>query len=461
MLHGISKQEFGQELNKHLKPSGPIDSIELLQGRGQQLSRIDQALFTPGRHIFIYGDRGVGKSSLAQTAANQYQSSDEAVLLQGCTRTSTFLGVFNEISKKAIKKIEEKKITFKAGLKLKFLSLERTSETTKHSGGMLISTMDDALSLIDEISKTHSTRPIIVIDEFDAIESAEERAYFSEFLKMMGDSHTWVPIIFTGIANSLENLLGAHQSSYRQIEAIYLDRLSWDGRWDIFKQALDAFDVKYHPDIPYRVAGISDGFPYYVHSITEKLMWAVYSDEEEVSSIDLERYFEAVVDAAEAISTRLKGPYDKATERNLGEQYHYVIWGAAATSMLKRQVSEMYESYSFVVQQLKSLPNNERVVCLERETFSRRISSLTKDSFGGLLTRTTSKNGFYEFSENMIRGYAKLVAEIHGVEIWKQDAPTPRNFAPIPWSQINKSYRNYKSGKPQGYPRRTNWNSKL
>ena len=37
-----------------------------------------------GRNIFIFGERGVGKTSLAKTAANQYQSSDREFIDVSC-----------------------------------------------------------------------------------------------------------------------------------------------------------------------------------------------------------------------------------------------------------------------------------------------------------------------------------------------------------------------------------------
>lgn len=74
-IEGFDKHQFGKRLNEVLFASQPIQSIEHLFGREHELDRIEKALFAQGRHIFIYGDRGVGKSSLAATAANQYQHS--------------------------------------------------------------------------------------------------------------------------------------------------------------------------------------------------------------------------------------------------------------------------------------------------------------------------------------------------------------------------------------------------
>ena len=67
----MDRHAFGERLNELVSPAQPIQSIENLQGRTKELARIEKALFAPGRHIFIYGDRGVGKSSLAAAAANQ------------------------------------------------------------------------------------------------------------------------------------------------------------------------------------------------------------------------------------------------------------------------------------------------------------------------------------------------------------------------------------------------------
>lgn len=47
-----------------------------LQGRMPEIARIEKALFAVGRHIFINGDRGVGKSALAAAAASLSQSAD-------------------------------------------------------------------------------------------------------------------------------------------------------------------------------------------------------------------------------------------------------------------------------------------------------------------------------------------------------------------------------------------------
>lgn len=62
---GYDFEAFGNRLNEVLTLSVPIRTPEKLFGREHQLETIQLALKSPGRHVFIYGDRGVGKTSLA------------------------------------------------------------------------------------------------------------------------------------------------------------------------------------------------------------------------------------------------------------------------------------------------------------------------------------------------------------------------------------------------------------
>src|ERR1017187_1498602 len=50
---------------KVLQPRTPITNRELFAGRWSQLTTVADAVAQPGLHVAIYGERGVGKTSLA------------------------------------------------------------------------------------------------------------------------------------------------------------------------------------------------------------------------------------------------------------------------------------------------------------------------------------------------------------------------------------------------------------
>ena len=59
-----------QTLATIFTPSTPIDQRGLFRGRIEQVLQLTSALVEPGRHVVLYGERGVGKTSLANVLAD-------------------------------------------------------------------------------------------------------------------------------------------------------------------------------------------------------------------------------------------------------------------------------------------------------------------------------------------------------------------------------------------------------
>src|SRR5438046_1688802 len=68
MAESISQEEavdLSLRASKVFQPRAPITARELFAGRWVQITTIADAVGQPGLHIIIYGERGVGKTSLA------------------------------------------------------------------------------------------------------------------------------------------------------------------------------------------------------------------------------------------------------------------------------------------------------------------------------------------------------------------------------------------------------------
>src|ERR1051325_3983073 len=55
-------------LGEVFRSSAPIDDQELFAGRNHELFSVIEAMQSAGQHAVIYGERGVGKTSLARVA---------------------------------------------------------------------------------------------------------------------------------------------------------------------------------------------------------------------------------------------------------------------------------------------------------------------------------------------------------------------------------------------------------
>jgi hypothetical protein len=418
-IKGYSRDDFGVHLNEVVSPSHPIRSIELLKGRINELETIDRALYAAGRHIFIFGDRGVGKSSLAATAAYQYQSSDADPLFVSGAPDDTFVSIIANIAYQAIgqSRTHAVKTTRQHGFEFKGLKLGRSEEISTVDLAAHIRTVGDAAELIKQVAAFHSEKPIIVMDEFDTIVSPDERNKFAALLKQMGDQSVNLKFIFTGIGRTLDELLGAHQSAHRQLDTVEVQRLPWEARRDIVQSAAAEFDITVDNDVNWRMAAISDGFPYYLHLITEKMLWEAFAERDFVANIGWEQFHRGLKAAIASINAELRKPYEMAVNLRTPE-YEDLVWSTADDEDLIRSANSMYESYTVLLRKRKERPH------LDRKKYGELLRRLKATSYGEVLLPIEKRPGLYTYRNRMLRGYVRMQAAADGIELsGEREAP--------------------------------------
>ncbi len=435
-IGSYTEEEFGNLLKLFVRPAKPVDEVSMLHGRQRQLETIRRAFYADGRSVFIFGDRGVGKSSLAKIAASQYRDNRKDFLYVQCEEDSTLASILLTLARKAgVKETPEqqRKQGFSAGLGTLKYTNERTTTIDADKLAEPAS-LDACVELVNDIVNVAGQKTIAVIDEFDAIRDLRERQRFGDLLKRIGDRGVGFKLILSGIGASLHDLLGGHQSSIRQLQTIELDRLSWDARWEIVEAAADGVGVTISRDLCVRIAAISNGFPHYVHLLTEKLLWRMFSDSRRALDATSEHYRGALDDAVESVAPHLKQPYMAATLR-VSEDYRDAVWAVADAYDLQRNTARIFESYMRVCAQLGKEP-------LERRKLLAKLNDLKGEKFGAILQSLQNRTGWYEFRENMVRGFVRLVAEQNGVALLDRAADAPRQLsARVPHIRARQAYR--------------------
>lgn len=442
-LHELEEEEFGRRIHAVLFPSSPIQSHEFLFGRDDQLERIRRALMAPGRQVFIYGERGVGKSSLAGAAAAECQSSDAVPLHASCGSSSSFAGVvWSLIRATGTESNSSVTVHDKRGVEGKGLSLARHVETSTQPATVPLD-IEDAAKRLDTAFSAYSQRTVAVIDEFDLIPDEVERNKFAELIKALGDRKSEVKLIFTGVASALDELLASHASAHRQLDTIQLERLAYQPRLDITKKALTAFDLDADPSVIYRIANVSNGFPYYVHLLTEHLLWAWYGDAS-AQQVSMDNLHDAFIKATDAVHADLRKPYDKATRGR--DQAAYALWATADAFDLERTTDAIWKSYTQICDTLE-------VEALDKKKFLSQLRSLKADAQGEILEGIPSRR-LYRFREAMVRGYVRMAAACKNIQLDDQEFdPPPQITVHAPrmsnrkrWMDTNRFVPNIKMG---------------
>lgn len=391
-----------------LSPSRPLQSGEFLRGRVEQLDGIRKALYAGGRHVFIHGFRGVGKSSLAQTAAFSLASADRDPVLLGCDRSNTLRTIIRDLFDEVVGRspaIERVVSEGSAGLNLGWLRGDgkvSSSEARMDEPGSI----NEAVRVVRFLCEKYSQGLVVVVDEFDQITDKTEQENFANFTKQLSDKHVPARFIFCGIGESVGALMSAHGSADRYFHPVSLGRLPYDARLEIITGAAETLGIGIDDTTKYRIAKISDGFPHYVHLIAEKLFWRVYEAEND-GRVTGDLFERAMADASDAMEMKLKQPYEAAT-RKYTNDYEPILFAVADGHELQRRSTDIYGSYLRIMGAMSRTP-------LDRPKFNQRMNTLKRVSYGSILS--ASRTGWYEFTEKVVRGYARLRAEQAQIEL--------------------------------------------
>jgi hypothetical protein len=411
-IRGCSEDKFRQTLADFLTPARAISSPQHLKGREKKLTQIDRAFNSPGKHVFIYGDRGVGKTSLAQTAAFIRQSADAEPIRVACGGADFFRTVKDAVSQALPINIgRDRKIEEKLKIGIGGFGYE-LGKTIVEGAVPDVGSVNEAANLLRFVGHVCSRAPVIIFDEFDQIEADIDKKRCADIIKQVSDRGINARFIICGIGSSLEELIGVHLSTGRYLSPIHLEPLSHDACWEIIQSACSTLglDVQHHHLV--RIGQISDGFPYYVHLIGEQMLWSVFDDPEAISTIGQSHFENGIRQAVQEAQTTLRIIYEKATQK-YSDVYEEVLWAVADGHLLRRQITSIFEtSYSRIMEERH--PRSP----LTKEQFYSRMNSLKTERHGNILNAKGA--GWYEFTENIVRGYVRLKAENEGIQLGRE-----------------------------------------
>jgi Cdc6-like AAA superfamily ATPase len=410
-LQNITQGQFAAILRENLTPSNTIKTPERLFGRDRALRQIERALASQGRQVFIYGDRGVGKTSLALTAAYLLNDATAEPIYIACGQSDNFADAIASIGNSVIP-VEERLEQGASGPEIggTIFGVGGTFKSGKKAISKIAppNSLNDALDIMRYILKKRRGKIVVVIDEMERLPK-QEREKFAEVIKNLPEIDDRLKFIFCGIANTVNELLGSHPSAGRILETIPLERLHHNYLWDIIKAVADKVGIAVKHETLVRISQISDGFPHYVHLIGESMFWSVYDDDRVLTKVDRVHFQAGIAGALERAEAVLRHQYEKATMKTKNtEDYEDALWALGDKTSDQRQMKDIYE-HSY----LKILRGGRTP--LAREKFNHRLLALRKDSHGSIVVGFGS--GWFGFRENIMRGYVRLRAEKGGIEL--------------------------------------------
>lgn len=191
-------------LSRAFTPAQPVSDLGRFAGRTELLNRMISAVEDQGMHLVVYGDRGIGKTSLLHVLALLAKDARYLVRYASCSESSTFDNLFRAVAR-------DVPLLYHAGF-------DPSSPEVQHDrslGDVLGETPVTPASLSEELVKLTGTKLLIILDEFDRSPDQGFRDKVAELIKNLSDRSARVQLVIGGVALNLSELV-AHIPSIRR-----------------------------------------------------------------------------------------------------------------------------------------------------------------------------------------------------------------------------------------------------
>lgn len=243
-----------------------------LRGNPGLQDNLRDALLDRGGQVLIYGDTGVGKSSLLKYAAEDERL--RTVVVE-CMQTRTYVDLLEDAIKSLIDVREITRVRtssfsteaegsgsvpFLVSLKGK---LKGDYGLTKNFEVVQKPPLDALL----EAMKT-AGRKILVLDNFQNIKSDETRTLVAQTMEALSDRSPKtddVKCVVIGIADDASSLLGRSGSYRRRTTEVGVPRMPDSEIREVLERGFQLLNLTLTSDSMDRLVFYSDGFPFFAH----------------------------------------------------------------------------------------------------------------------------------------------------------------------------------------------------
>jgi len=196
-------------------PSQPVADRRQFAGREGVLKTVIQAIEDQRLHVILYGERGIGKTSLLHVLTQTAIEARYIVIYTSCGANSTFDETFRAVA---------------AEIPLLFHSGFSPTGSEAEKGSTLADLLpDEPLSprkFGDLCAKLTGTRVLIILDEFDRAISGSFRRDIAEVIKNLSDRLGRVQLVLAGVAADLTELVEHIPSIRRNIFALRVPKMN-------------------------------------------------------------------------------------------------------------------------------------------------------------------------------------------------------------------------------------------
>lgn len=372
-------------------PAAPIDSQALFAGRMEQMLQTIDVCNQKGQHAILFGERGVGKTSLSNLLTSFYivsKHSSIGILSPriNCDASDDYTSIWKKVFSQIEVTSRIQKAHFKSettDLKLKYADqFGDTISSDEVRQALMILSAKDIL--------------ILIIDEFDRVEDSKTKIAIADTIKTLSDNSINTTLILVGVADTIDELIEDHSSVERALVQIRIPKMSKAESCEIINKGLKVLEMEMEASAKDHIVLLSQGLPHYTHLL------GLYSARQAIGRKSLSISFNdvecAIEKALNNAQQSIKSAYYKATMSVRDSIYPQVLIACALAEkddLGYFAATDIRNPLSSIMKKRYDVPN-----------FSRHLHGFCSNDRGKILKRIGTERCYrFRFKNPLMKPY--------------------------------------------------------
>jgi Cdc6-like AAA superfamily ATPase len=365
---------------QRLFDGAPVDEEQMFAGRLSEITKMLRTVMERSRHVVLFGERGVGKTSLSNIFWKRYGKA-----LQSFVVARVQCGPQDDFSSIWVRALEELKATGEAKGKPDYVNFSVDFETITPS------------QIRRELQKINpNALPIIILDEYDKITDRDAKVLTANLIKELYDFAVHTTVILVGVAENISQLVEDHASISRSIVDVSLGRMSEIELREIIRQRLAQTVMSFDSDAILTIVILSRGLPFFTQTLSK--LAALNAIEHRRMTVGNEDVDAAMTRFVNDTRVAFRDAYLAATRTNQKSNLQESLLACA----LARCDDEGFFKATDLVEPLSAIMKDKRRIA----HFDKHLRRFSGDDGGNvLIKRGGERQQIFRFADPMMQPY--------------------------------------------------------